>query len=176
MTLLRCVSFLFFGFISFYVNSDNFSLPLSTHINIHELYRDAIEKVYFEPNVLALEVNEDKIRFKDAVTSFNMTTRIPREAASIGYTVSLDKNVAFCEDVSGGTPVEQYGFVSLLFDGKAMIVGDTRVFSDFNSDDGLYKSSQHPVVFSFKSFDEIITKHQASICEGEIDISVGVDI
>ncbi|TKF12469.1 hypothetical protein [Vibrio kanaloae] len=173
---MRYVSFLFVGFLSFQVHSDNFSLKLSTQINTSELYRDSIEKAYFEPSDLILESTEDKVRFKDVLTHFNIKTKIPREAASVGYVVSLDKNIAYCEDSSGGSPVEQPKFVSISFEGKSMLVGESLVFSDFNADDGTHKTSQHPVIFSFKPFDEIVTESQAESCEGAIDIIVGVDI
>ncbi|MCE9785936.1 hypothetical protein [Shewanella algae] len=173
---MRYVSFFFVAFLSFGIYSKDFSLQLSTNINISELYRDAIEKVYFEPSELVLESTEDKKRFKDILTSFNITSKIPREAASVGYIITLDNNKAFCQNISGGAPVLQPDFVSIYFEEKLIAVGDSLAFSDFNLDDGIYKTSQHPVMLSFKPFDEIITEDRASICNGEINISVGVDI
>ncbi|MGU3812801.1 hypothetical protein [Vibrio diabolicus] len=152
------------------------TLRVSTVIDVNELYTESIESAQFQPSNLVLEAEADGSRFKTSSSLLRIHTTIPMYVSGISYSLTLNKNTTFCEDRAGNPPVEQLDFTSVSVDDHEMQVGSSKSFSDFNSDDGLYKVSEHNVDFQFKKFSEINTSDQPEKCNGEIEFSVGVDI
>ncbi|MCR9572198.1 hypothetical protein NB524_17855 [Vibrio alginolyticus] len=152
------------------------TLTVSTVIDINELYTESIESAQFQPSNLVLENASDGTRFKTSSSLLRIHTTIPMYVSGISYSLTLNKNVTFCEDDAGNPPVKQNNFTSISVDDDDMQVGTSKSFSDFNGDDGLYKVSEHTVEFRFKKFSEINTIYEPEKCNGEIEFSVGVDI
>ncbi|CAH6938857.1 conserved exported hypothetical protein [Vibrio chagasii] len=166
---------LFLIFISLDVNAALKSLNITTSIDLERLYESSINSVEFIPSILVLKSSRDKRKFDDVKTTLKIATDIPQEVSDIGYITTLVKNISSCTDYSGVINVQD-DFVDIVIGGEEIQEGGTIKFSDFNSTDGTYKSSEHDVELIFKPFDSIKTAGQPEKCNGEVEFSIEVDI
>ncbi|MET2947240.1 hypothetical protein ABXV18_03975 [Vibrio owensii] len=162
-------------FISMNVSALDKTLRVTTTIDISNLYTDAITKVEFEPASLELDVKDDRSGFKDEVTTMKVSTDIPMNTSSVGYTSELIRNTASCTDYSDNVETQE-NFTSVYFDGALIVKGETTSLEDFNTNDGTYKYSEHSIELKFLPFSEAISTGPLKECSGEIEFRVGVDI
>ncbi|WP_186171991.1 hypothetical protein [Vibrio chagasii] len=150
-------------------------LNITTSLDVGNLYTNSITSVEFIPAVLELSSNQDKTKFDDVNTTLRIETDIPFESSDIPYVSTLTKNMSTCTDYSGVSNVQD-DFVQLTIDGQSISEGESVSFSNFNLNDGVNKYSEHDIVLSFKSFEDITTTGQSEKCNGEIEFNIEVDI
>ncbi|MGR5448053.1 hypothetical protein ACPV47_24440 [Vibrio jasicida] len=161
--------------ISINVSALEKTIVVTTNIDTNNLYTDAITSVEFMPSVLDLSLKNDKSGFENTQTTMKISTDIPMGVSAVSYIATLSKNESNCIDFSGNTN-PQTDFVTVTFDGYAINIGDSVNMTDFNSNDGSFKYSEHDVVLVFKPFDSIVSIGSPEECSGEVEFSVGVDI
>lgn len=163
------------AFISLNVNAQLKVLNISTSLDIGKLYENSINSVDFIPGVLELTTTQDKKKFDDVNTLLRIETDIPFDIEDIPYVSTLTKNESTCTDYSGVNNIQD-DFVTLTIDGESISEGESVSFSDFNLNDGNNKYSEHVIILSFKSFEDITTTGQPEKCNGQIEFNIEVDI
>ncbi|AQW56807.1 hypothetical protein [Vibrio owensii] len=169
------VMLLGFMFISMNVSALEKTLRVTTNIDISNLYTDAITKVEFEPASLQLDIQDDRSGFKNEVTTMKVSTDIPMNTSSVGYTSELLRNTTSCTDYFGEVNPQE-NFTSVYFDGDLIAIGEKALLEDFKTDDGTYKYSEHSIELKFIPFSEAISTGPLKECSGEVEFRVGVDI
>ncbi|WGV98016.1 hypothetical protein QF117_03930 [Vibrio sp. YMD68] len=169
----------FFPIIIFLVNTSVQAeykiLPLSSVIDVNNLYSNSISSVVFEPSVINLNTKIDNSGFEDALVHLKITTNIPKEQTNINYISTLTRNLSTCTDYSGDKN-EQNEFVSVLFDGEYISESESSEILTFVDDDGENKSGDHIVQMVFRPFGEIITSGVAEECDGAITFNIEIDV
>ncbi|MCX2791103.1 hypothetical protein [Vibrio sp. Sgm 5] len=171
----KTVTLLGIMFISMNVNALDKNLKITTNINISNLYTDAITKVEFEPASLELDIKDDRSGFKDEATTMKVSTDIPMNTSSVGYTSELIRNTTSCTDYFGNVNIQE-SFTSVYFDGALIGKGEKTLLEDFKTNDGTYKYSEHSIELKFIPFSETISTGPLKECSGEVEFRVGVDI
>lgn len=151
------------------------TLRVTTSIDINNLYTNAITNVEFFPSNLELTPKPDKTAFESISTTLKVNSDIPMSVNAVAYTSTLTSVNSSCLDYLGvNTPQPEFTMVS--FDGQNITLGDSIVLSDFNSDDGTYKYSEHQVELIFKPFETILSSGIPKSCRGEVEFTIGVGI
>ncbi|NVJ58147.1 MAG: hypothetical protein HWE19_17470 [Vibrionaceae bacterium] len=147
-----------------------------TIININELYENSITNVFFSPSSLKLEVSDDGSKFNDSESMLNIETNIPKVVYDIPYSISFTEISSKCIDLFDNEYILDNQFLGITVDSQSIGENYSVTFSDFNSDDGIYKSSNHRVALSFMPFSEIGASHEIKSCSGKIATEIGVEI
>lgn len=157
-------------------NSIQKVLPLTTTIDINNLYIDAITGVEFDPAMLELTLNDDSTGFEATSTTMKITTDIPTNDTANPYTSTMTQNTASCTNF-GEEEFPQSGFVTVRFDGVEVALDEAVDIDDFNNpSDGDHKSSEHNVVLFFSPFSTIVMDGSPKQCSGEIEFTIGIAI
>ncbi|OEF08570.1 hypothetical protein [Vibrio genomosp. F10] len=149
--------------------------PLSSVVDVNNLYSDSISSVVFEPNTISLNTKNDNSGFEDVLVRLKIYTNIPKEQPNITYISTLTRNSSTCTDYSGDKN-EQNEFVSVLFDGEYISESESSEILTFVDDDGENKSGDHIVQMVFRPFGEIITSGVTEECDGAITFNIEIDV
>lgn len=147
-----------------------------TLININELYENSVTNVLFYPSSLKLEVSGDGSKFNNSESMLVIETNIPKSVYDIPYSISFTDVSSTCIDLFDNEYVLDNEFLGITVDSQSIGESNSVTFSDFNSDDGTYKSSAHRVSLSFMPFSEIGASHEIKSCSGKIATEIGVEI
>lgn len=168
------LSFLLF-FISNVYSQNIITFNPITEIDVNELYRESIDGILFQPQELYLKTKIDNSGFEDSYSRLIVLTTIPVSVNEISYTVELVENDSSCVDVFGHEIKPSENWVTLKLDNNSMVNNIPEIFSDFNSDNGRFKQSEHQLRLSFGSFSEL-SNIPIEYCSGNIELIVGVDV
>ncbi|MGI9918417.1 hypothetical protein [Vibrio owensii] len=162
-------------FISQSVSAIEKPLVLTTTVDINNLYADSITNVEFSPAVLELDLNENRTGFEKKSTVMQVYTTIPMGASSVSYTSTMTSNNSTCTNFLGQSyPQDELVYVS--FDDSKLDINVPILLDDFNSNDGVFKYSEHTVDLEVKPFSDIEVNGSPKECSGDITFTIGVDI